>query len=546
MSQKPAAAKGPANSHETLPYHAKSETKARNARKKMTRLLKKLQEKKLVGEDYSLTRLKGYLAIIGLDADAPVGVIERAIEEKQRLEKINGSANGKYPDKNDSEKEKDSVPDQIAQGPSQTKTDPPKAKEENIRITKAHRKAFKKAVQSGKAQPGTIRQWLQLQDNPEPEHEPIQPIQPKQTTDPDAWRSKIWLNAVECEKDGATLPAPDFPFHQQQLHGMNPGKKRKRNNKRKQTQEQQYDGQYHEHDVGILDYGDELADKNQAATSGPDEYDLPKLPSDLSSLSPLTGPVLPGTIVAFRRFAINYKTMTPEYMEYCTARVEKVHDIPDGPLLELRLAIRDRVQPEIDPETGEKIIGKFDMPGYEKEEESGYLEMMFGELLEAKILQAGKEPEMHQEQGPKCDGDGGHNEPGELDWRADIWFSEADFEQSCDDEAGPEKEPTKEPTLIPEELNDKEPTPKPVDTGPSSAPPDIPHGWYLSPPPPLDRKRPLTPSGLRDGTPTACATSSCSPQRGRYNGRSPRKQHPPHRATPNRRSSTRKPHSPQF
>lgn len=213
---------------------------------------------------------------------------------------------------------------------------------------------------------------------------------------PDAWRSKIWLSAYECENENPTLPTPDFPFQQQQLQ-MNPGKKRKRKNQR-QEQSTAHTDSLEQPDVAILNY-DEPEQPSEHPTTEKDistEEDLPSLPADISSLAALTQPLVCGTVIAFKRLDMDPRTYVPILTDYLTATIEKVHtDVQDGPQLELRLAIRDRPKPQFDKRTGEKILGRFAMPGLEDEVEEGLVYLMWGEFLEPKVVrlpERGTEP----------------------------------------------------------------------------------------------------------------------------------------------------------
>ncbi|KAG0644051.1 hypothetical protein HOY80DRAFT_230792 [Tuber brumale] len=227
--------------------------------------------------------------------------------------------------------------------------------------------------------------------------------------DPEAWRDKIVLSAVECEQEGVEIPTPEFPFKQptyQPSFGWDTigNNKRKRNSgtkKRKQGQQRKncssnygYRG-YQDPGYGDWDGHNDYDDRTVAPTSAEGKStdvaqvdlvdDLPPLPENVASLYPLTKPVLPGTIVAFKQLMLT-EDYTPIMADYRTAIVQAVHaQEKDGPALELRLAIRDRPKRRIDPETGEKILRKFEMPGNENEDE-GLLGLMFEQLLEAKVV----------------------------------------------------------------------------------------------------------------------------------------------------------------
>ncbi|PWW75643.1 hypothetical protein C7212DRAFT_204854 [Tuber magnatum] len=228
--------------------------------------------------------------------------------------------------------------------------------------------------------------------------------------DPEAWRDKVVLSAVECEQEGVVIPTPEFPFKQPtyqpgfgwEATGNN---KRKRNGGTKKRKQRQRDKENYGWDYGYQscpdpgygdweghDYYDDsttapISAQDKAADKTEDDPadDLPLLPDNIASLYPLTKPVLPGTIVAFKQLMLT-EDYTPIMADYRTAIVQAVHaQERDGPALELRLAVRDRPKRRIDPETGEKILRKFEMPGDENEDE-GFLDLMFGQLLEAKVV----------------------------------------------------------------------------------------------------------------------------------------------------------------
>jgi hypothetical protein len=221
--------------------------------------------------------------------------------------------------------------------------------------------------------------------------------------DPDAWRQKLALTAVECEWDNVVLPEPSYPFKQPRfpLGDVVAGQKRKRGGGKKKKQQQdeygarngygQSDGYYQQQqdydDWNNHDYYDDTTYPAAKDTTMEDPVlvdDLPPLPADLSTLHPLSKPVLPGTVLAFKQFTMD-KNYTPIIADYKTAIVEEVIDEPDGPLLVMRLAIRDRMEREVDKTTGEKVLRKFEMPGDTRSDE-GKEELMWGELMQPLLV----------------------------------------------------------------------------------------------------------------------------------------------------------------
>lgn len=260
--------------------------------------------------------------------------------------------------------------------------------------------------------------------------------------DDESWRDKIDLRAVECCYDGITLSTPPFPFVQrwdpQQKRGYrNVDTRRKggRGNKRKRDNEWYYDNEMQEQasmpvakrgksvsPTGDLEVQEEQppdgpptsSDSNQGAVNEQlfresqeaaenaqnqegYEEDLPPLPDDMTSYPDLTlETAKAGTIIAFKKLDMSVETnWQPRISEYRTAIVDECQD--DGTLY-MTLAFRDRPNQETtyDPESGERLYHKFEMPGYdneEGEENEGHLELPLAELIEPKIVQA---PESHQ------------------------------------------------------------------------------------------------------------------------------------------------------
>ena len=269
--------------------------------------------------------------------------------------------------------------------------------------------------------------------------------QQHEVDDPEAWRDKIVLSAVECEQEGVEMPAPEFPFKQPTyqpgfgLEATGNNKRKRHGGTKKKRKQRQQDKENYSYDYGYQSYQDPgygdweghdyYDDSTVAPTSTKDNAidmteadpvdDLPLLPENIASLYPLTKPVLPGTIVAFKQLMLT-EDYTPIMADYRTAIVQAVHaQEKDGPALELRLAVRDRPKRRIDPETGEKILRKFEMPGDENEDE-GLLDLMFGQLLEAKVVKlpegAGLDQSMNVDEGAGT-GEGGDTQEGNPDDR---------------------------------------------------------------------------------------------------------------------------------
>lgn len=262
--------------------------------------------------------------------------------------------------------------------------------------------------------------------NPVPVSTDDAPDIPVALEDFDAWREKLVLSAVECEWEGTELPLPDFPFKQATFQNLSEvaGNKRKRGGgKSKKQQQKEYweedyaygqnDGYYQQQQQGdwTCDYYDDTTQPTNANDSqivdtimGESESveDLPPLPEDIDSLPPLTKPVLPHTIIAFKQLTMD-ANYTPILADYRTAIVDEVDDqVRDGPFLVLKLAIRDRLKRNVD-EMGEKVLRKFEMPGNDDDDE-GIIELMFGELLEPKVVKLPEVSDTNDAQNKREDG----------------------------------------------------------------------------------------------------------------------------------------------
>ena len=241
----------------------------------------------------------------------------------------------------------------------------------------------------------------------------------------DSWMDRIDLKAVECCEDGVELSTPPFPFYQrwdpqQKLLGRSGrGKKQKRNRSSFYVDGYggAFEGGWHQdepepafdmnHDASsypndsqemqaALD-GQLLQDTNASTINKmqqEDLPDLPNLPADLSQCKDFQEvDAIPGAIIAFRHICLSQATnWSPSLSEYKTATVDSVS--PDG-TLELTLARRDADASEkrFDSQTGQRIYEKFEMPGYDNEEENDdgtLLSIRLEEMTAPKLLAAGK------------------------------------------------------------------------------------------------------------------------------------------------------------
>ncbi|RPB25235.1 hypothetical protein L211DRAFT_867235, partial [Terfezia boudieri ATCC MYA-4762] len=234
----------------------------------------------------------------------------------------------------------------------------------------------------------------------------------------DAWRSRIVLSAVECEDEEFGAPQPTFPFVQpgwrRNGNTTQPvaGKKRKRGKGKRDHrshygyEHRQFDGASDGADDGAGDdwdnynyYEDEpvvgsamkaqakKADNARAATQKEvEEEDLPELPADVTTLVKLTkDQVVSGAVVAFKQLTMD-ANYSPIMSDYRTALITEVVEEMNGELaLWMKLARRDRPKKRYDEETGERLFGKFEIPGEEGDDDE-VMDIMFGDMIEPRVV----------------------------------------------------------------------------------------------------------------------------------------------------------------
>jgi hypothetical protein len=229
------------------------------------------------------------------------------------------------------------------------------------------------------------------------------------------WQDKLILKATECVVDDIELTDPPFPFRQRwdfdaqntirQRKGL--GKKRKRSRGRQldgmadQAEYEDYgyaDGEELNYDDNVFDgvevdgndemlnYDDNAVDMEAEHDGDAADTDLPTLPDDLSSLADLVeSEVKKGMIIAFKQLDMSKATnWQPRVSEY---RVAETESDPEDGMFSIRLAKRDRTPREdVDDEEGERQYSGFEMPGYEDEDDDGFREVAFSDLIEPKLL----------------------------------------------------------------------------------------------------------------------------------------------------------------
>jgi hypothetical protein len=236
-------------------------------------------------------------------------------------------------------------------------------------------------------------------------------------TDPDAWKSKISLSAVECMPGSEEFyySTPPFPFYQRWDPSQRT-KKRKRAsgifdaNKSLRTDEEldnSYSEYYNEGTNGdALDYGGAGAGENETVGAGAaeetdqeaasaqllTESDLPLPPPDLSILPILTRDLaIPGAIITFSRLEVSAATnWAPAFSPVRTALIQNV---TADDVLEVQVAKRDVPGRKYD-EQGRRLFDRFETitgdeeDGDEEGDGDGALVLEFAELVDARLLQA--------------------------------------------------------------------------------------------------------------------------------------------------------------
>ena len=256
----------------------------------------------------------------------------------------------------------------------------------------------------------------------------------------DSWKDKIDLRAVECCHHGIELSTPPFPFVQrwdpQQQGGYSYGNTKKRKQKKRKRNDNSYyeESPYQSSQSKIARHGEfdtpshasvqndtimnsgiESEDLGQQAlhnenfqdslrvseqlqretqertlVEAENAPDLPSLPNDSSTCQVLTrGAATTGTVIAFKQFEMSANTnWQPRISDYRTAIIKEV--LEEGSL-QIELAKRDRPgkDSQYDDQTGERIYGKFEMPGYDEEDENinnGNITIPFEELIDPIVV----------------------------------------------------------------------------------------------------------------------------------------------------------------
>lgn len=309
-------------------------------------------------------------------------------------------------------------------GASQSSTPP--AKRARLDVTSSHRlllgalgvKVPKTAADRQKAQDKLAQQT---------QRKPVERPTPQQTVetnekadtaevevdvnDPEFWRSKIRLSAVECCADARvqTLSEPPFPFYQRWDPSLTKGKKRKRKqgdtvngNKRMHLNQ---DATYAYPDDDGLDYGeedwteqydadqsyDEVYTLAAAESSAPDTASeqvmygqhrnndedetesIPELPDNHSQLPLITSfsDLKSGDLITYSVLELTNTSWTPELSPLRTGEVCSLRDFDregEVPFLTIIVAKRDIPKPQYDAD-GNRIYGKFEAPDSDEDDD---------------------------------------------------------------------------------------------------------------------------------------------------------------------------------
>ena len=212
--------------------------------------------------------------------------------------------------------------------------------------------------------------------------------------DDESWKNKLTISAVECEEPGGVLPPPPFPFEQ--------GWSKQHKNKQKMRDQSQYyqdkSGQSHERNhkscapvVSAPKYDAEPISTSSAEAfailtrpenSLPTEKELENLPELEKALT------LPGATVAYQELQMDASTnYQPEVSAY---RLGQVSQMDEDGTVHLQLAkalLGERSKNKIDDETGERILGKFEIAGEEvDEEDDGTREISFSNMIKPRLV----------------------------------------------------------------------------------------------------------------------------------------------------------------
>jgi hypothetical protein len=251
-----------------------------------------------------------------------------------------------------------------------------------------------------------------------PVSEPVPVETPvEEDEDPEAWREKVVISAVECVDEGVVLSAPPFPFEQRwDPQYRNNNKKRNRNNalynaaKRQKKRNnngsdfvETYDKYNQDGGGDALNYDDE---EEEFEDFGDDEYwedgalldgdedeeesdDFPPLPEDPSSLASLAeADAAVGDFIVFTEMMCSAATSWQPQMLSQRAKLES-RDESEG---SWKIALPRQIKAKEYDEDGNRVYEKFEMEGFDDEEdEESWKIVPWSSMMDVKLLQRGEE-----------------------------------------------------------------------------------------------------------------------------------------------------------
>lgn len=232
--------------------------------------------------------------------------------------------------------------------------------------------------------------------------------------DPEAWREKVVISAVECLDEGVELSEPPFPFQQkwdpqywsQNIKKRNASQGGGKNKKRKKNGGgdlvEVYDKYNQDGGGDALNYDDPVDEDEEEWDDGENWQDgallgdeeeeddgFPALPEDVTSLaSLLEADAQPGDFVVFTEMACSDATGWQPQIVTTVACLDSRNDQGGW---NLRFSKRGAGK-EYDDE-GNRVYKKFEMEGYDDEDETRLME--WNEMMDVKLL---RRPDVVEEQ----------------------------------------------------------------------------------------------------------------------------------------------------
>jgi hypothetical protein len=230
--------------------------------------------------------------------------------------------------------------------------------------------------------------------------------------EPDLWRRRISLSAVECCDEGVVLSAPPFPF-QQRWDPQYQVKKKRNSNLYSETRSKKRKGiknayiesydkyntdgngdalNYDDNDESAVDEywedgalldGERGYDDQQQAELDPSANKFPDLPADLNSLPTHTeARAVHGDTIVFTELACNAATNWQPRMVTRTALLNG----KDGNDWLIQLAPRD-LPPKKYDEDGNRVYEKFEtMEDEDGDDDDGRRTLSWAEMLDPRLL----------------------------------------------------------------------------------------------------------------------------------------------------------------